>query len=201
MQLPPIQVINALFPFLYHGDLKTRSSAIVTLALTVARLANQDMEGARNVVRRLMWNLNDESGGIGWGSPEALGEILARHEDLAREYVHILVSYARRDANFIENEILQRGLLWAILRVWQAWPALLAGAKLDIHPYLESKDAAVRGLSAELAGRSGDHGLCGMLALLLEDDSAFESPMEEPRPPRRRVQDAAKQAIEKIGCG
>ena len=30
-----------------------------------------------------MWTLNDESGGIGWGSPEVMGEILAAHKGLA----------------------------------------------------------------------------------------------------------------------
>jgi len=40
-------------------------------------------------MRRLMWNLNDESGGIGWGNPEAMGEILACHEALANEYAPI----------------------------------------------------------------------------------------------------------------
>ncbi len=58
-----------------------------------ADLADRDMESARVVVRRLMWNLNDESGGIGWGSPEAMGEIMACHEGLAEEYSCILISF------------------------------------------------------------------------------------------------------------
>ena len=57
----------------------------------VFSLAEQDMESARVVMRRLMWNLNDESGGIGWGSPEAMGEIMARHSGLAEEYSKISV--------------------------------------------------------------------------------------------------------------
>jgi len=36
-----------------------------------------------------MWSLNDESGGIGWGAPEAMGAIMARHTGLADEYANI----------------------------------------------------------------------------------------------------------------
>jgi hypothetical protein len=42
----------------------------------MAHLADKDMESARVIMRRLMWSLNDESGGIGWGAPEAMGEIV-----------------------------------------------------------------------------------------------------------------------------
>jgi len=58
------------------------------------------MESARVIMRRLMWSLNDESGGIGWGAPEAMGEIMARHEQLTKEYSAILGSYIREDGKF-----------------------------------------------------------------------------------------------------
>ena len=55
------------------------------MGAVVAHLAEKDMESARVVMRRLMCSLNDESGGIGWGAPEAMGEIIASHEGLASE--------------------------------------------------------------------------------------------------------------------
>ncbi len=72
------------------------------------------MEKARIVLRRIMWNLNDESGGIGWGSPEAMGEILGQSPELAREFNSILFSYLDPDGNYLEHEMLQRGVLWGI---------------------------------------------------------------------------------------
>lgn len=200
MQLPPVRAINSLFSLLYHGDTTIKSRAVRLLGMNVARLAETDMEGARNVVRRLMWNLNDESGGIGWGSPEALGEILARHEGLAREYAHILLSYARRDGNYIENEVLQRGLIWAVSRLWGSRPEVLGDLKQHLRLYLESGDAAVRGLAAELAGRLGDKDACDRLILLLGDDSLYDSPMEEERGLKRRVNDSARAALARLGC-
>ena len=57
----------------------------------VSKIAENDLEFARIIMRRPMLNLNDESGGIGWGAPEAMGEIMARSEKLAEEYHKILI--------------------------------------------------------------------------------------------------------------
>jgi hypothetical protein len=95
------------------------------MGVTVARLANQDMEAARIVMRRFMWSLNDESGGIGWGAPEAMAECLASHAGLAGEYTKILVSFMREDGFYLELPSLQRGLMWGIGRLAQVRPQLL----------------------------------------------------------------------------
>ncbi|NIR18057.1 MAG: HEAT repeat domain-containing protein, partial [Desulfobacterales bacterium] len=79
----------------YNEDQDVRWSAVKAMGRVVAKMADEDMESARVIMRRLMWNLNDESGGIGWGSPEAMAEILTCHDGLAKEYAHILISYAR----------------------------------------------------------------------------------------------------------
>jgi len=106
------------------------------------------------VMRRFMWSLNDESGGIGWGAPEAMGEIMACHEGLAREYAHILVAYMREEGFFLELEMLQRGLMWGLGRLAQVRPSLLRdkNAAAFLLPYLDSNDAVVRGLAARALG-------------------------------------------------
>ena len=60
------------------------------MGASLARLADADMEAARIVMRRLLWSLNDESGGIGWGAPESMAEAMCRHQGLALEYAHML---------------------------------------------------------------------------------------------------------------
>lgn len=72
---------------------------------------------------RLMWTLNDESGGIGWGAPETMAEAMACHPHIAEEYVCILLFYIREDGNFLEYE--------------------------PIRPYLEADDQLSRKLSAQ----------------------------------------------------
>jgi hypothetical protein len=96
--------------------------------------------------------LNDESGGIGWGVPETMGEVMARHKGLAREYVNILVSYICEDGNFLEYEPLQQGVLWGLGRLAQTSPELLQNAVPHLHPFLSSENATLRGLAAWTMG-------------------------------------------------
>jgi len=151
-QLPARQVVNPLFSFFHNTDELIRWRAVTAMGAVVSRLADQDMESARVVMRRLIWNLNDESGGIGWGSPEAMGEIMARHGKLAEEYASILISYADENGNFIEHEILQRGVLWGLGRLAHARPGLVQRAAPFLLPFLHSDDATHRGLAAWAAG-------------------------------------------------
>jgi len=122
------------------------------MGAVVAALAAADMEAARVVMRRMIWQLNEESGGIGWGIPEAMGESMARHEALAREYSHMLVSYIQEDGNFLEHVPLQRGVLWGLARLAQSRPALLEEAIPQLHSFLGAEDAQLRGLAAWTAG-------------------------------------------------
>jgi hypothetical protein len=126
-----------------------------------------------------------------------MGEILARHEGLAEEYVHILASYTQEEANYLENEVLQCGLLWGIGRLLQTRPDLVKRAAPRILPYLASKDAALRGLAAEVIGQMEDEGSLPRLQHLLKDDTEFET-MKDGRLVKRRVMDAAAEAIRRL---
>ena len=152
---PARRVINPLFSCLCSTEPQIKWRAIKALGAVVANLAQDDMESARVVMRRMIWNLNDESGGIGWGVPETMGEVMARHEGLAKEYVNILVSYIREDGNFLEHEPLQQGVLWGLGRLAQTSPELLQDAVPHLHPFLSSEDATLRGLAAWILGLLG----------------------------------------------
>ena len=151
-QLPARQAVNPLFSFFYNSTELIKWRAVTAMGAVVSNLADHDMESARVIMRRLIWNLNDESGGIGWGSPEAMGEIMARHGRLAGEYHKILISYIMPDGNYIEHEILQRGVLWGIGRLAHARPHLVKDFAHLLCPYMESPDPALRGLAAWTAG-------------------------------------------------
>jgi len=161
---PAKDVVNVLFSAICRHDPSLRWRAISCMGATVARLAGENLEEARIIMRRLLWSLNDESGGIGWGAPESMAEIMCRHAGLAAEYVHMLLSYLRedgeelcQDGNCIEHPPLQRGVLWGVARLSRCNPQLLLdkGAAADIPPYLAAPDAETRGLAALAAGALG----------------------------------------------
>ena len=118
-KLPPRKVINPLISSLCSIDEKTQRRAAVAIGIITANLAEQDIESARVIMRRLMWSLNDESGGIGWGAPEAMAEIMARSKKLADEYCKILVSYSEPGKNYLEHESLQRSVRRGLERLAQ----------------------------------------------------------------------------------
>jgi hypothetical protein len=159
--LPAKDVVNVLFAAICRDEPQTRWFAITCMGASVARLAANNLEEGRVVMRRLLWSLNDESGGIGWGAPESMAEIMCRHRQLAQEYVHMLVSYMRedgeelcQDGNFIEHPLLQRGLLWGVARMSGCHPDLMlkAGAAEELEKYLFSPDTETCGLAVIAAG-------------------------------------------------
>ncbi len=128
LQYPAQKLLGALYTALLSPQKLIKWHAVTAVGATVNRLAETDMEQARVVMRRFMWTLNDESGGIGWGSPECMGEIMARRQDLGLEYSRILFSYlAQGDTgsdNYLEYLPLRRGAFWGLARLAQGDPAL-----------------------------------------------------------------------------
>ncbi len=147
-RIPDEQLVGHLFSHFYHMDELIKLRSVTAMGELVLRLSGKKMEKARVVLRRIMWNLNDESGGIGWGSPEAMGEILSQSPELALEFKSILFSYLDHRGNHLEHEILQRGLLWGIGTYLKAAPDdLTETSKSLIFSYLHSQDPIKRAYS------------------------------------------------------
>ena len=170
-RLPGRQVVNPLFSFLYHADEIVRWHAVSAMGVVTAGLADKNMESARVIMRRLIWNLNDESGGIGWGSPETMGDIMARSDLMAREFSKILISYVLPHGNFLEHGILQRGVLWGLQRLSKANPVLTCGAAPFVRPFLTSKDPFHRALAVLFAEAVSDSNAIPYLEKLIRDDT------------------------------
>lgn len=150
-RMPYRKVVNALFPFFYSPDPLLFWQAVTAMGAVVSFLAAEDVESARVVMRRLLWNLNEESGGIGWGSAEAMGEIMARSPRMAYEYAHILTSFIDPCGNYIDNPALQKGILWALGRMAPERPQHILPASGFLVPFLTSPDPVLRGLAARAA--------------------------------------------------
>lgn len=136
-------------------DPQTMHRAAVALGLTTARLAESEAEAARNIIRRFMWHLNEESGNIGWGIPEAFGESLAASPLLAGDFHRVLISYIidlGRDDNYCDNDILRRSCYWAVGRLARTRPELCAAARPWLRKGLDDSDVICRGMAAWALG-------------------------------------------------
>ncbi len=124
-ELSPQKTINALFSFLCSADKSIKNNAIIAMGEVVSRMAETNLEPARRVMRRLIWSLNEESGWIGWGSAEAMGEIMARNNTLAHEYHKMLISYVTEGDNYLLYDKLREEVMQGLKRLSQVHPQLV----------------------------------------------------------------------------
>ncbi len=123
------KLVNVLFPFLCSTDKRLKERTVIAMGEVVSKIAEDDIESTRIIMRRLMLNLNDESGGIGWGAPIAMGEIMARSEKMAEEYHKILISYTPGGGNYLDFEELQKDVIAGIKRLSLVRPDLVQEVK------------------------------------------------------------------------
>ncbi len=168
--MPARRIVSPLFGLFCDRDPLVRWRAVTAMGAVVRRLAEDSLESARVVMRRFIWNLNEESGGIGWGCPEAMGESMAREARLAAEYGGLLISYLRPECNYIDHPPLQQGVLWGFGRLAHARPETAAGCGGVLVPFLGATDAALRGVAAWAAGAVGDAGTLPHLEPLADDE-------------------------------
>ena len=152
----PKDTLNPLFSALCAADERLRWKSVVAFGHVVPRLADDTMEEARVVMRRFLWSLNDESGGIGWGAPEAMASIMVNDDRIRAEYLHMLISYMRgdgpelfEDGNYLELPMLQRGLLWGVAQLCRKKRSVMQEQNVgpDLVTYLDSEDRVVRGMA------------------------------------------------------
>ncbi len=133
------QWISPLFACLLEIEpLLSRASAM--LGYSVAEIYAENKEKARVIIRRMIWQMNEESGNIGWGIPLAFAYSLIHSKGLTDEYHRILVSYIRDrdgDSNYCD---------FAPLRI-QCFEAV--EILLDTYPqYIEfASEALIQGMA------------------------------------------------------
>jgi hypothetical protein len=154
---PAKLLVGPLYACLLEPSRLTGLRAATAFGAVAARMYSEHPEDARQLMRQLMWRLNEESGNIAWGIPEAFGEILAAEASLAREFHRVLASYIHeRDCatgdNFLELCPLRRGVYWALGRLAKARPELVLAARDDLVQALAGDDPQSRGLAAWALG-------------------------------------------------
>ena len=152
-------VVRALVSLLCDPDERVRWRAVSALG----HLAGAQPDLVQPLVTRLYWSLNDESGGIGWMSAPALGEIGRRAPQLISQCVRPLVRY-------LDEPFLLAGALWAIGRLAPAYPAETREVVPEVSLCCATDDPAVRAHAAFALGEVGDARARSALDGLAGDD-------------------------------
>ncbi len=95
------------------------------LGYAVAQIYESEKEKARVIVRRMIWQMNEESGNIGWGIPVAFAQVLIHSKGLAEEYHRILLSYILErdgDSNYCDYAPLRISCFEAVEMLLDKYP-------------------------------------------------------------------------------
>jgi len=145
------RVIRYLSGRLYSGDAKDKWRAVRAFGVLLSDASIVDGPRAADLLRRFAWALNDESGGVPYGVPEAMGEALAARPELQEAFLPILCSLLTEDS-MIQTGDVERGALWALGRVGPpaaaCSPEAVAAVKTAAaaHPEPETRRIAARSL-------------------------------------------------------
>lgn len=157
--------LRYLTRLLYETGGTLRWRAIEGMGVVADRLAGDDPEAVRLILRNLLWSINDESGGIGWSAPECMGEIIYRRPEMFKEFASIVLSFA-------DEEMLRRGVLWAAGRIAQADLELVREEIPGLASFLDDPDPVVRGYTLRLMAIAGIKPELELYRRLLEDPGA-----------------------------
>ncbi len=131
-----------LQPLLFDAEPLVRWRTVEAVGVVAAVRAATDLEPVREIVRRALWLMNDESGGVLWVGPEVMGAVLASVPAARPEFLAVL-------ASFLEEEPFRVGTRWALWRVALASPSeVAAAAARALAGSLSDPDPAVRGHAA-----------------------------------------------------
>ena len=187
------KLFNILISLSYDKSKSLSWRAIEAVGILSKEIAATDTEAVRNLTGRLLWMIRDESGGIGWSSPEMLGEIVRNNPVLCADIAPIIVS-------FHEEAMLASGVLWAVGRMGKINDETVGYAIPIVLQYLNSPNNTVRGYAAFALGSLGAIGALPRLESLVHDNSLIHY-YEEGELGKKTIGDIATAAILKINEG
>ena len=159
-------VLRLLISMTYDKQSIISWRAIEAVGIITGRLSKTNPEIVRNLIGRLLWMIRDESGGIGWSSPEMLGEIVRNSPGLFPDIAPVIVS-------FHDEWMLTAGVLRAIGRIGKINAGFAEYANSIAGKYLCDPDPVIRGYAAWAFGETGTSESVNDLKKLQNDNSVI----------------------------
>jgi hypothetical protein len=149
----PGPVIRYLQGRLYSADSEEKWLAVSTLGALVREPGLLPDAKVEDLLQRFLWTLNDESGNVPFGVPEAIGEILSARRLFCSQVLPALCGMLTEEETF-QTGLIERGIYWALGRigpdVLRHCPGV-AGTVADAarsHPDPDTRQAAATALEA-----------------------------------------------------
>jgi hypothetical protein len=114
------KVLSLLVRAAYDKETLVGWRAIKALGLSAQALVGTDYDFLRETVRKLLWSLSDESGGIGWAAPELLGEIVSADPQRFNDIIPLIA-----EVYDIEEKVFRPGILYALGKIAEKSPDLV----------------------------------------------------------------------------
>jgi HEAT repeat protein len=140
-------VLGSLVALTYDADARISWRAVEAVGAAASRIAEDHPDHVRELLRRLLWLINEESGGICWRAPEAMAEILRHRPTLFPDYIPIVTSLI---VNLEEEDLehFRAGTLRAIGRLGVAGADHVQEVIPSVASALNDSDPQVRGMAA-----------------------------------------------------
>lgn len=169
----PGQTLRYLVRRLCSVDEHEKWRAVRALGHLVSDRSLVSDDQVRELLRRFLWSLSDESGAVPWGIPEAMAEVLVARPEHQPAYLPILGSCLASD-DMAQTGAIERGVLWALGR--------LGPATAEHAPHaLEALRSAAAGHASEQTRRVAQNAL-----LAVEGRAAYTGVPSAPHWPGHR---------------
>ena len=146
------RVLSALIRLAYDKETLVGWRAIKAIGAAAKELVNDDEEFLRVTMRKLLWSLSDESGGIGWSAPEILGEIVSADPNRFREFIPLIA-----EVFDVEERVFRPGIVYALGRIAETTPERVAGFQKIVLMSLTDSESLLKVYALILVDRLLDH--------------------------------------------
>lgn len=167
------RLLNVLLALTFDREPLIGWRSVEAMGVAARHIAGADPGPVREHMRRLLWLLSEESGGVCWRAPEGLAEIVRacpeHFADYAPIVVHLLDGMAEEDL-----ERFRPGVLWAIGRLGEMGAEAIGSVMPLIEGAFDHEQAQVRGMAVWCLGEIGRTEPLRARPALATDDGSVE---------------------------
>ena len=167
------RVLGSLVSLTFDSDPEIAWRAIEASGASARLIVPKDSKAVKEHLRRILWLVTEESGGICWHAPELMAEILTQLPGRFTDYVPIAASFLVT----LEEEDLEHfrpGALWAIGRLGELAREQHTELVPAVAAALEHPDPQTRGMAVWCLGRIERQDLLSDRPELLTDDGPVD---------------------------